>query len=186
MTQHLRPASTVTASSWTASSTTLHGDTDEGIDNADDAATYAQCLFDNTDMELALEEGTDPLTDTLHVLQWRARRAGAYFTDCQSQVELYEGATLIATGTGVHGGSYSTATYTLTSAEANAITDYTDLRVRVRFTNNMGAAHMHLTAIELDIPSISTKASQKATLVSVDSLGQVAQPIARGQSVEVC
>lgn len=185
MTQHLRPASTISAGGWTASSTTLHGDTDEGIDNADDAATYAQCLNDNDDMELALEEGTDPLTDSSHVLQWRAKRAGAYFLPCLSRVQLYQGATLIATGTGSHG-DYSTATYTLTSAEANAITDYTDLRVRVRFTNNMAAAHMHLTAIEFDIPSIDVKASQKSALASVDSIGQVSQPIARGQSIEAC
>lgn len=186
MTQYLRPISTVSAGAWTASSTTLHGDTDEGIDNADDAATYAQILNDNDDMELLLAPGTDPVTDTLHVIQWRAKRAGTYFIPCASRVQLYQGATLIATGTGSHGDSYSTATYTLSSAEANAISDYTDLRVRVRFTNNMGAAHMHLTAIEFDIPSVDTKASQKATLASPDSIGQVAQPLARGQSVEAC
>ena len=74
----------------------------------------------------------------------------------------------------------------LTEAEASAITDYTDLRLRIRYTASVGTASMRLTAAELVIPSIDTRASQKAEIAAPEVLGQVAQPIARGQAVEVC
>ena len=192
MSQYLRPISTVTAGSWTTSSASLHDAIDEGIDNADDDASYASESIENDDLEVKLSAGIDPLTDTLHVMYWRARRFGFYLLPVSSQAQLYQGSTLIATGTGSHSDTivgaskYTTASYTLTEAEASAITDYTDLRLRIRYTASIGTASMRLTAAELVIPSIDTRASQKATIAAPEVLGQVAQPIARGQSVEAC
>jgi len=194
MSQYLRPISTVTAGSWTTSSASLHDAIDEGIDNADDDSSYASESIENDDLEVKLSAGIDPLTDTLHVMYWRARRFGFYLMPIMSQAQLYQGSTLIATGTGSHSDTisgsppskYSTASYTLTEAEASAITDYTDLRLRIRYTASVGTASMRLTAAELVIPSIDTRASQKAEIAAPEVLGQVAQPIARGQSVEVC
>ena len=181
MTQHLHPISTVSAGLWTANATTLHGDTDEGVDSPDDEATYAETDTDAQDMELLLEPGIDPLTGDGHVLQWRARQHGIGIGATELTVALYQGAGLIATGVASHTTTYSTASYLLTAAEANAITNYADLRVRVRVVLPSGTAHVHVTALELDIPSLDLHASQRGALVTPSSFGEVAQPLARGE-----
>lgn len=185
MTQHLKPTSTITAGLWTASTSTLHDDTDEGVDSPDEDATYAGQDTELDVMELLLQAGVDPVSSAGHVMQWRARRHGAWYDVAYLTVELYQGATLIATGSSGHGTSYTTATYMLTSTEADAITDYTDLRMRVQLASSIGTAHLHLTALELTLPTLDTYASARAQLAAPETLGEIAAPAARGQVQDV-
>lgn len=181
MTQHLRPISTISAGAWTASATTLHGDTDEGMDSPDDDGSYAEVDVDASDMELLLAPGVDPVSADAHQLQWRARRKYPWIQPAELTVSLYQGAALIATSTSYHVQTYSDGTYTLSAAEANAISDYTDLRIRVRLAIPIGSAHVHFTACELDVPSLTIHAGQRGTLLAPSVDGEVAQPIARGE-----
>ena len=181
MTQHLVPTSTVSGGAWTFSTTSLHQDTDEGIDAADDETTYAEVDTDGSDMELALSSATDPGTGLGHVLYWRARKHRVHFDVIYLQVALYQGAVLVATGSSTHGNTYTTVSYTLSTAEADAITNYADLRVRVRVTQPIGTAHLHLTAVELTVPSSTITASQRGEFASIDTLGQVTASRTRGE-----
>lgn len=186
MSQHLRPASTVDAGTWTYAVTSLHADTDEGIDNADDDDTYAQTDIAADDLELALSTGIDPTSALAHVLQWRARRAGVYFLSADLSIALYEGAVLIATSTSSHGDDYTSHTYTLSAAEANAITDYTNLRVRIRLVSHVGGAHLRVTAAELTIPGVEIHAAQRGAFQAPEVLGEIVSARAKGTAVGYC
>lgn len=187
MTQHLRPISTITAGAWTAIATTLHGDTDEGIDSPDDDTTYAETSTASSDMELRLAVGADPGTGLSHTIQWRARRHGVWFLSAELAVSLYEGATLRATAPSTFFGDfYTTESYTLTEAEANAITDYSNLRLRFQLVLDMGTAHVHITACELDIPSTEVHAARRGGFIAPTVLGQVVASRAKGAVSGYC
>lgn len=152
MTQYLRPSSTVAAGAWTFLATSLHGDTDEGVDAADDDLSYAECATEASTMELALDAGSVPTPGVAHMLRFRARRRGIHYDPGFLIVSLYLGAVLVATvpETGFDQ-TYLTAEYSLTTAEIAAISDYTDLRVRVVISQPIGVADLRVTALELSI-----------------------------------
>lgn len=69
----------------------------------------------------------DPLASDTHVIRWTARGKGN-----QVKVQLFQGVTLIAESpTVVLTEFFVDRTYTLSAGEADSITDYSDLRIRV-------------------------------------------------------
>lgn len=150
--QQLDPASTVTANSWTASSTTLHGDTSDGSDSTkiSNGSTADNC-------ELALDSGSDPTVHTGHTVSFRANVTGGSGGPERFDVWLYEGTTLIATPFNnialTDDPSWTTHTYTLIAVgEADQITDYTDLRLRFTASALGGGETMHVSQMWLDLP----------------------------------
>lgn len=132
MTQTAAPASDVTDGSWTdqAGGTSLFAAIDEAVASDADYIKSSDMTAGQSDAcEIALGTVTDPISGTGHVVRYRYRSQGA--TACDLIVTLLQGATTIASWTHTSVSStYATAEQTLLEAEANAITDYADLRLR--------------------------------------------------------
>lgn len=131
MAQFARPISDITTTEIVGSYTAI----DEVTSDTADYLTSN----DNTDAtyECLLSPLTDPLTDTFHYVRFTYAKADtnvAPSTTGNTQtmsIYLYQGATLIATcRNNATLGAWTTGSYWLTGAEADAITDYSDLRIR--------------------------------------------------------
>ena len=144
------PASTVSSGSWTATgATTLHEATDEVA--ANDDTDYMTTGTDTT-AELTLSALTDPASSIGHILRFRITSIGAGSKE-RCQIQLYQGTTLIAsTGTETSRDAYATFEYTLAGAEADAITNYADLRVRVVSSSVGAGEEVRVTWVEFEVP----------------------------------
>ena len=142
MTQFGRPTSDITNDFATGG----FADLDEVSASDSDFANTA----DNTtgQLEVALTSSlADPEVSTGHVVRVRLAKADTGVppsTTGNTQnmtVTLYQGATLIATvRSSAAVGAWAQTDYTLTAGEANSITDYTDLRVRIDSPASGGGA----------------------------------------------
>jgi hypothetical protein len=150
MAQFGRPSSDITDSNWVPSTgATLFGCVDETP--AGDAdyirATGAQTC------ELKFSSLTDPVSAASHVLRLRAKATGSGGAE-KWTVTIYQGASLIATAfsnTTVTRTNFADYSYTLAAAEANAITNYADLRVRI--VSAPGAAEtIDVSFVEIEVP----------------------------------
>jgi len=96
---------------------------------------------------------TDPLVSTGHVIRFEMQGFGSGGAE-RCEVQLWQGvATQIATtGVKANRGGWGIKSYTLSGAEADAITDYTDLNLRI-ISSNLGATEdMWCAWAELEIP----------------------------------
>lgn len=104
--------------------------------------------------EAALTNVADPGVDTGHVIRFRARYT-IVAAGTNLRVDLYQGPTLIATAWNapVSGAAFTPYSYTLTGAQAAAITNYDALTIRITPTNDatVGARH-RVSWIELEVP----------------------------------
>ena len=87
---------------------------------------YAE-YSDSGDLVVGVSALADPNTGSGHVVKFRARYA-AGASGGSVTTKLLQGATLIASWTDTVTSSFADITHTLTSTQANAITDYTLLR----------------------------------------------------------
>ena len=123
--QILRPASDITAGAWTPSAGgSLFGTINETPFND---TTYNTTPSAST-FEVKLGAATAPGVTTGHIARYRAQGTGGL------TVRLMQGATVIATNAPSITAAYQTFTFTLSGAEAAAITDYSDLRLRFTST----------------------------------------------------
>ena len=83
--------------------------------------------------EVKLAPLTDPASSAAHTFYVRARVANGSGFQEGMQWHLYQGAAWVADGvtTAISRTEITTYSYTLTTGEADSITDYTDLRIRV-------------------------------------------------------
>lgn len=95
---------------------------------ANDDAHYAE-ISNAGDVEVAFSSLIDPLSATGHTLSYRVEYAGGA-TSGTLTVTLKQGTTTIATWTDTLTSAFQGVSHTLTSTQANAITDYSQLRVR--------------------------------------------------------
>jgi hypothetical protein len=151
MTQYAVPDSTAVATSVTiVGAATVHEATDDGIDSGtpDDNASRVTGTSTASVFIVNLEDIEDPGTaNTNHVLKTRATSRGSLGSFHQMRVQLRQGTTNITNDLVTLTGSWVTYTRALTGPEANSITDYTDLKVRVKvaFASGVNAAY---TAVE--------------------------------------
>lgn len=154
MPQTAVPTSTITTNNWSGNvnGANLHLDIDEGVGTSDDATSY---IFVNTmtpgsyTSEVKFGSLTDPTINTGHILRCRAIRNN--ISPQTLGLSLYQGATLIYNTTFNPNMSYGTHEFTLSEAQASAITDYTDLRVRIQFSYTGGTGPF-VSAVEFEIP----------------------------------
>lgn len=119
--QMLSPTSDISSGAWTPSTgATLYGVLDEPI--ADDA-DYIYTGTASTS-EVKFSPAADPRVSDAHVVRYRAKGGGTLTT------HLVQGTTVIATDVQTLTGTLQTFSFTLSGAEADAITDYSDLRLR--------------------------------------------------------
>lgn len=149
MAQYARPDSDVTVSGWTASAgSTLY----ECIDEASYSDTdYISRIRADDTCEVGLSNVTDPVSASGHVLRVRNAKSGSGSLGTCSAL-LMQGGTTIGTWT-LTANATTTDAFTLSASEANAISDYTDLRVRVTVDWVSGIiTGLQVTWIEFEVP----------------------------------
>ncbi len=159
MAQYARPTADISTGSWTT--TPLWDKIDEV--SADDATTQAQSSNrpSNDTFEVRLSPVTDPLTGSGHIVRIRMYGTSGHTWSAY----LYKGTTLVKTlvsGAAVPS-SYTTYSYTLTAQEADSITDYTDLRVRI-VANGSAAGREYVTWAEMEVPDVVEQHSGSASI----------------------
>lgn len=106
-----------------------------------DDATFIESVLNpsSTPVALELSDITDPVSSTGHIMRWRRQKDAAAGGQMDLTMELRQG----YTGEGGQGtlintfadsdipSAWATASDTLTGGEADAITDYTDLQLRM-------------------------------------------------------
>jgi len=123
---------------------------------------------DGAGFEVQLSTVSDPQVSAGHILRWRAQKqTGGRTTNVSCR--LYQGSTPISptrTLTNI-GATYTTDTYTLSAAEADAIANYADLRVRCWTAISGGgpATSSALTWIELELPDAPAAQSRPHLIV---------------------
>ncbi len=125
--QYARPDGDITTTNW--STTPLYSKISEATYSDVDYITAAS--GSTATAEVSLSNISDPLASTGHIVRWRMK-ANRTNKACQLTVYLLQGTSTIASQvyTQSIGTSFNTYTITLTSGEADSITDYTDLRFR--------------------------------------------------------
>lgn len=150
MAQFARPDSDISAGTWTSQGqASLYGCVDEETQNGD--TDYILATSD-TICELGLTDVTDPVIGTGHILRAWLKSSGGGAPE-RLILHLYEGATLRASsGNLTSRDAYGEGIYTLTEAEANAITNYANLSVKVESSNLAGGETMRVTQVEFEVP----------------------------------
>lgn len=147
MAQYSTPSADITDGSWlnqAASATNIYlslvPGTPGSIGSGDDT-TYAESEANPSTSAFAVDMSTieDPVSSTGHILRWRRQKDAAGGGQIDLTVELRQGytgegsqGTLIDTNTDSNlSETVATTSSTLTGGEADSITDYSDLQVRL-------------------------------------------------------
>lgn len=119
---------------------------------------------------------TDPASSTGHVFRVRARSSGSG----TMQVELLEGSTVRATlSTFSLTTSFAEYSYTLTGTEADSITDYTALRIRVTAVTTGTNKYQYVSWARFEAPDLAaTQKSVADTGTGADALAAVKAKLA--------
>ena len=148
MAQFARPASDITVGSWTTSP--LYASIDEASYDDGDYITSVKSATAET-FEVKLSSVTDPQSGANHTI--RIRASASLELGSTADVYLYQGATLIATRATINlTTSFAEYTYTLSEKDADAITDYTDLRIRVTASVAKNK-YAYVSWAELEVPT---------------------------------
>lgn len=130
----------------------------------DDATTQVQSAKNpNADtFEVRVGSVLLPVNRQNHIVRVRMMTDGTGYT---AQVDLYQGTTLIQSfpGQTVPPGAYGTLALNVTEASAQAITNYSDLRVRVAASGG-GGKYAYCTWIELQVPDTLIQKSGTASI----------------------
>ncbi len=152
MAQFARPDSTVSAGLWEpiGGPSTLWEAIDEVTPDDND---YIEALNgENTTCELGLTTITDPSSSIDHTMRFRIQGTGGQAPE-RCEMQLFDGSTQIATtGTRSSRGAWSTEEYILTTAEADAIGNYGDLRVKIISSNLAATDDMWCSFAEFEVP----------------------------------
>lgn len=135
MAQFARPSADTVRTAWTDEA---GGTTDiwQGIDEtvAEDTEyikTGTPPAAGANEYETLLTTVTDPISSSSHIMRWRRRKQPAAGSDAVTiTVRLLDGATQITSQVDATiPGTFTDTSYTLSAGEANAITNYADLRL---------------------------------------------------------
>ena len=172
MTQFAIPTSDIAQDAWTEGVGDGDGDAfdelDEGIDGGapDDDTTYWQspanpaageAIRCAVGLEISGAALEDPGVNIGHILKARCRKGAAAGRSVDVTVRLFEGATQRAsTSLANITNAWTTISLILTAAEADAITDYTNLRIEVDPDSSPPGAMRNLfcTAMEFEFPDL--------------------------------
>ena len=172
MTQYARPDSDVSDGNWLNSAgnnTNLYSYVDESSVNDSDYI-YAVDQWGSTEIcILGLGDVTDPSSAADHKITVRALETVG-FGGVDLNVILQQGTTTIRSHTFNPSTGFANYTTTLTSSQANAITDYSDLRLKISATDQMGSsATTQVSWAYFECPDAASSAvSNPAFLLFVD------------------
>ncbi len=159
MAQFLRPDADQATGAW--ASTPLWSKVEEGV--ASDDGTLITLASGNASnfADLRLDNATDPAVSTGHILRADWDKVSGTRT-LNGKLELWQGVpgtgSLVATLTTIDPTADTDYQVSLTGTEADNITDYTDLYLRVYYTYTGGGApsDFAVDAVELEIPDAGT------------------------------
>ncbi|MBA7590686.1 hypothetical protein ES708_32814 [subsurface metagenome] len=172
MAQFARPNQDIATGSWTKSGGTYWWENiDEVTQNGD--ADYCACPNGGGILEVKLSSVSDPGVGTGHVLRLYAKSPGGGGAPEKLDINLYQGGTLIANAFGnlaINRTAYTLYEYTLTEAQANAITNYSDLRIKF-IEDTVGAGEeIRVTQAELEVPEANIIISPSPASVATSAL----------------
>jgi hypothetical protein len=130
--QQVAPSADIAVGTWTrqdGGTSSLYTSVDEATPSDTDYITTSDLLASNV-VELKLPTLTDPQTAYGHTISYRVNHTSTGFVELQAA--LVQGSTVLSSWRHpyVFSGP-STLSYTLSSADTDAITDYSDLRIRL-------------------------------------------------------
>jgi len=132
MPQFARPNVDVTVTAWlddTGDAVDLWDHIDESAFSDADFVKSATPPAGGNEYETNMTTVTDPVSSTGHIMRWRRQAPVAGGSQINLTVRLMMGVTQITSQADTAlPATFTTTTYTLSGAEADAITDYTDLR----------------------------------------------------------
>lgn len=141
--------------------------TDEGAGTTNIFQSIDETSFSDSDFILAVVGGTpvvyiggfstttDPAVSTGHILRWRYRKNTAAGRTIEAKLEIRVGTTVIVTRTFSDvSATFTQDDYTLLGAEADNISDYSDLNFRVTGTRGGSGAgrQIQVSWVELEVP----------------------------------
>jgi hypothetical protein len=132
MSQVLRPANDVNNQGWTP--VPAYAQVDEAVVDDSDKVSSPQAPI-NSILEVGFSAGSDPVSSSNHVVQYRIQKDQPGGAQVNVTVALMQGGTTIATWT--HNdlaNGWQTFTQTLSGAQADAITNYAALSLRITAT----------------------------------------------------
>lgn len=160
MAQFLRPTGDQATGSW--SSTPLWSKVDEGVASEDNVTIASDDNTSPDDADFSCNSLSDPNVGTGHILRARWNKSAAGGHSVTAVLELWEGvpgtgnlrATLSVTDISE---TEATDSYTLSGAEADSISDYTNLYLRVSRQGDTGGnpatrRALVVEAVELEVP----------------------------------
>ena len=149
-----RPIADITTGGWTV--IPLWDKLDEAApdDAASEVSSSSDPIIDA--FEVLLSSVIDPASSIGHIVRYRVAMTGTKATTVDAA--LYQGATMIAADVQqVPTAAYQTFSFTLSGAQADAITNYSDLRVKL-IANSTGAGtttNVLVTWIEFEAPEVA-------------------------------
>lgn len=172
MVQQALPTSDVTDGLWTAEGgPSNHYECLDGSTASD--ADYIEDIGNNTVAEVGLGTVTDPEGNVDHIIRWRFQSNTAGGSPERIEVHLYEGGTIRASsGTRSSRDAWSDETYTLSSGEADALTAYDDLRLRIESSNLAGSEVVWCSWAMLEVPDAAAAVDIDCTLGTITLTGQ--------------
>ena len=153
MVQIAKPDSDVSAGLWEpiGGETTLF----EAVNGATDSDYIEALNGENTTCELGLGSLTDPVSSTGHILRVRLQGTGSGGPE-RLTIALFEGATQRAISANLSSRAvWDTQIYTLTAGEADSITDYTNLSIKLASSNLGATEDMWARSAEFEVPDVS-------------------------------
>lgn len=174
MAQLARPTSDITVGGWTDEGTqdddgNLYTSLDEETEDGD--TSYIVSNTANDDFYVGLGSVTDPNKSTGHVLHFWFRTDGSG-TPERVSLQLRQNETVICSVTNQsnRSASYLDVNYTLSSEEADSITDYTALVIRGTNVNASGSEWVRVTMCCLEVPDASQEYDETGKLVTLLSV----------------
>jgi len=158
--QFARPSGDINLSSptWTdesLSTTNIYNSIDETEALLSDS-DYVQSSANQVNYyEASLSSVTDPESSSDHVIRWRVQRTKTN-KSLTIVVRLFQGTTEIASQSlnNTQIDTFTTSTYTLSTTQADAITDYSNLRYRFDvIVNGGGGQQAQISWAELEVPN---------------------------------
>lgn len=188
--QFARPDADTTVGVWTneaAATTNLFASINEVTAND---TTFVQSDTSATSGEIyqtTLSNVTDPLTSSNHILRWRYAKSSSAGRTIAITLYLLQGASLIISRTFTNiGSTYVQDNYILTAAEANSITDYSDLNIRLSaFQSGSGGSRTgRVSWIEFQVPQTTLVQVQSDSIFPIQIMQKISTDVSLPIQIE--
>ena len=147
MAQISKPDADITDGGWIRSDNGTNTNLYQLVSDGTTTYIYDSSFGSPSPCTLGLENLTDPSSASDHTISV----SGRYQSSSSNIIfQLFEGATFRGGATGTLTNSFANYSYTLTSAEADAISDYTNLRIKL--SASQGFSQVQISHAQFSVP----------------------------------